>query len=232
MADGTHTPDLPATLAWRAVSFSYPGDGRPALSGVTVAWEPGTILGLAGQNGSGKSTFVRLLLGLHAPSDGTVHVGALSLTEIRRASLRDRVAYLAQRPFLPDPMTVAQAIHLLASEVDATPAAMEATLGRLALWPVLLRRNPAAPLEVTLGTLSAGEKQRVAIARVLLRRTPLLLLDEPDANLDAEGIALVAQIIRDEARSRMVLVVAHSPALLATVDRVLHFRWTAGPSMM
>ncbi len=121
-------------------------------------------------------------------------------------------------------MTVAQAIHLLASEVDATPAAMEATLGRLALWPVLLRRNPAAPLEVTLGTLSAGEKQRVAIARVLLRRTPLLLLDEPDANLDAEGIALVAQIIRDEARSRMVLVVAHSPALLATVDRVLHFR--------
>ena len=77
---------------------------------------------------------------------------------------------------------------------------------------------------MTLGTLSAGEKQRVAIARVLLRRTPLLLLDEPDANLDAEGIALVAQIIRDEARSRMVLVVAHSPALLATVDRVLHFR--------
>jgi len=225
--DGTESPHFPATVSWEAVSFSYASgsgaDAGAALAGVNVCWAPGTLLGLAGQNGSGKSTFVRLLLGLHTPSKGIVRVGDRPLQELRRASLRENVAYLAQRPFLPDRVTVADAIHLLAPSSVATHAAMEAILRRLALWPVLERRNPSAPLDVKVGTLSAGQKQRVAIARVLLRRTPLLLLDEPDANLDAEGIALVAEIVREEAKSRMVLVVAHSQALLATVDRVIHF---------
>jgi ABC-type transport system involved in cytochrome bd biosynthesis fused ATPase/permease subunit len=88
---------------------------------------------------------------------------------------------------------------------------------------VLLRRSPGAPLEVKLGALSAGERQRVALARVLLRDAKVVLLDEPDANLDGEGVEILVAILREEARSKMVMVVAHSPAVLAAADRVLRF---------
>ncbi len=219
--EGTLRPSLPATLTWKSVSFAYPGQTAPALQAVDVTWAPGELLALAGQNGSGKSTFVRLLLGLHEPTEGGVLVGDVPLRDMDRRALRRRVAYLAQRPFLPDRMTVARAIQLLAP--DATSAAMEATLTRLALWPVLVRRSREAPLDVKLGALSAGEKQRVALARVLLRDAPLLILDEPDANLDAEGVAIVAGLLREEAKGRMVLVIAHSPAILGAADRVIHF---------
>ena len=219
--EGTARPALPATLAWKEVSFAYPGQTTPTLQAIDVTWPPTELLALAGQNGSGKSTFVRLLLGLHEPTAGGVFVGDVALRDMDRPAFRRSVAYLAQRPFLPDRMTVAQAIHLLAPA--ATPAAMEETLTRLALWPVLVRRSREAPLDNELGALSAGEKQRVALARVLLREAPLLLLDEPDANLDAEGVAIVVDLLREEANGRMVLVVAHSPAILAAADRVIHF---------
>jgi ABC-type multidrug transport system fused ATPase/permease subunit len=221
LPDGAEVPSLPAAFTWKEVSFAYPAESRPILSGVDVRWEPGTFLGLAGQNGSGKSTFVRILLGLHAPTSGGVLVGEIPLDAIDRTLFRHRVGYLAQRPFLPDHMTVAQAIRLLSP--DATVGGMQEILAKLSLWPVLVRRSSEAPLDVKLSSLSAGEKQRVALARVLLREAPLLLLDEPDANLDAEGVALVAALLRAEATKRMVLVVAHSQVLLASVDRVLHF---------
>jgi ATP-binding cassette subfamily C protein CydCD len=222
---GTAKPLLPAAIRWEGVSFAYPGarpsGSRAVLTEVDVCWSPGTLLGLAGANGSGKSTFVRILLGLHAPTAGDLRIGDVALSDADPAALRGLTAYLAQRPFLPDRMTVEQAILLLAP--DATGASMYAMLARLELLPVLSRRNDAAPLDVKLGALSAGEKQRVAIARALLRDTPLLLLDEPDANLDAAGVALVGRVLREEAKTRMVLVIAHSPALLANADRIVRF---------
>jgi ATP-binding cassette subfamily C protein CydCD len=218
--EGTSTARLPSVIAWSGVTFSYPDQTTPTLQAVDVTWRPGELLGLAGQNGSGKSTFLRLLLGLHEPGAGSVLVGDVPLRDLDRTAFRRQVAYLAQRPFLPDRMTVAQAIHLLAP--DASLAAMQATLTRLSLWPVLVRRSREAPLDTRLGALSAGEKQRVAVARVLLRDARLLLLDEPDANLDAEGVVLVADLLREEAKRRMVLVIAHSPALLAAAHRVVH----------
>ena len=218
-----------STVTWKGVSFTYPDATEPALVDADIVWSKGELLGLGGQNGSGKSTFVRLLLGLHEPTRGSVLVGDIPLAQIDRAAFRRSVGYLAQRPYLPDRMTVSDAIHLLAP--DATPSAMQSMLTRLGLWTTLVRHAGVAvartalstALDVKIGTLSAGEKQRVGIARVLLREAPLLLLDEPDANLDAEGVALVGEILRKESKTRMVLVIAHSPALLACMTRVLHF---------
>jgi len=212
---------LPAVITWEQVSFVYPGQSSPSVSRVSVTWAPGETLGVLGQNGSGKSTFLRLLLGFARPSQGRLTIGGNSVEDLDGGALRRSIGYLPQRPFLPDRMTVAEAIHLLAP--GAAAAAMEATLTSLELWPVLARRHPDAPLDVRLGTLSAGQKQRVAVARVLLRDAPLLLLDEPDANLDAQGIAIVARLLREEAKKRMVLVVAHSEALLQHADRIVVF---------
>lgn len=199
----------PAEVVWSGVSFSYPRQAAPTLEAVDAEWRPGELLAMAGRNGSGKSTLVRLLLGMHPPTDGEITVGGVSVRLLDSPAFRRHVGYLVQRPFLPDRMTIGEAIHLLAP--DASPAATHATLTRLGLWPVLARRVGGAPLDVKLGALSAGEKQRVAIARVLLRDAPMLLLDEPDANLDAEGVALVADVLREAMTTRMVLFIAHTP---------------------
>jgi ABC-type transport system involved in cytochrome bd biosynthesis fused ATPase/permease subunit len=210
-----------APITWEGVSLFYPGQTRAALDGVNVTWSASELLGLAGPNGSGKSTFLRLLLALHRPSSGRVAIGGRALMEGDRHDLRQGLGFLPQRPFLPDQMEVGEAIRLLAP--DATPEAARATLTRLAVWSTLERRSPDAPLLVRLGSLSAGEKQRVAIARVLLRHADTLVLDEPDANLDARGIALVAAILREESLARRVIFVAHHPDLLAAADRVIRF---------
>jgi ABC-type multidrug transport system fused ATPase/permease subunit len=220
---GDACPALPADVTWSAVTFAYPGQS-PALRQVDATWRFGELLGVGGQNGSGKSTLVRLLLGLHPPSRGAVTVGGVDVSRIRGAALRSQVAYLVQRPFLPERVSIREAIRLLAP--DASDSAIEQRLQRLGLLTVLAARGGVAgtgPLDVAINTLSAGERQRVAIARVLLREAPLLVLDEPDANLDADGVRVVAETIREEAGKRMVLFIAHSPTLLDSADRVLHF---------
>ena len=137
----------------------------------------------------------------------------------RYISGSSRIGYLPQRPFLPERATVRAAMRLLAP--DAERDVLERSLVQVNLWPVLLARSPASPLDTKVGSLSAGEKQRLALARVLARRSPLLLLDEPDANLDQEGLDLLVAILRELAPGHMIAVAAHSPRLIAASDRVL-----------
>jgi ABC-type transport system involved in cytochrome bd biosynthesis fused ATPase/permease subunit len=104
---------------------------------------------------------------------------------------------------------------------DAEGDVLERALVQVRLWPVLSTRSPGSPLDARIGSLSAGEKQRLALARVLARRSPLLLLDEPDANLDAQGLELLVTLLRELAPGRMIAVAAHTPRLIAVADRVL-----------
>jgi len=219
--DGRTLVALPANVAFTGVSFSYAGATVPSVRDVDVVWPPGTLLGLAGPNGSGKSTFVRLLLGLLRPTEGQIRIGDVAMQDAAMPKLRQHFGYLAQTPYLADRMTVVDAIRERAP--DASLDAIQQLLTRLGLFAVLERRQKNAPLEVTVGALSVGERQRVALARVLLRDASMLLLDEPDANLDAEGIAIVGELLKEQAKTRMVLVIAHSPTLLACMDHVLHF---------
>jgi len=103
---------------------------------------------------------------------------------------------------------------------DTSEDAMVENLGRVGVLQSL-RKLSSDPLSVRIGLLSIGERQRIAIARVLARRAPLLVLDEPDANLDRTGTELVAKLVKECAQERMVLIVAHAPELLEAVDRVV-----------
>jgi ABC-type multidrug transport system fused ATPase/permease subunit len=219
--EGRIAVTLPASVFITGVSFSYEGSTTPSLQGVDLVWTPGSLFGLAGRNGSGKTTLVLLLLGLLRPTEGQIRIGDVDVQHADMPQLRQRCAYLAQSPYLADRTSVIDAIRERAPE--ATPGAIQQLLTRLGLFAVLERRQKSAPLEVTVGALSVGERQRVALARILLRDASMLLLDEPDANLDAEGIAVVGELLREQAKTRMVLVIAHSPAMLAYMDRVLHF---------
>lgn len=211
---GAEPPATPVSISARELTFSYDVSSVPTLRGVSFDWRAGTVLLIEGRNGAGKSTLMRLLLGLREAQSGTMTVGGVDLRTLDLPAFRRGVAYLPQRPYLGAPdSTVRSALRTVAGEVP--DSALRSALARVALAQVRSGEGVDA-LDVPIGELSAGQRQRLALARVLLQDAAIYLLDEPDANLDRAGIALVGEIIRElVARGRMVAVAAHTEELTA-----------------
>jgi ABC-type multidrug transport system fused ATPase/permease subunit len=214
-------PALPADVELKEVAFAYPADAAPrqVLGGLSLRWSPKSALVIVGPNGSGKSTLLRLLLGLGEPSAGTIALGGVPLPELDLVAWRRSIAYLAQRPYLPERATVREAIGVFA--LDPSDARVLSALARVDVLAALREIGRGEPLGVPVEVLSMGQRQRVALARVLCQDAPIVLLDEPDANLDAGGIRLVAELVRELSREKMIAVVAHSSELVAEGDVVL-----------
>ncbi len=223
LARGRTLPSLPAAIRLEKVCFAYPRDPtrRHVLRDLSFEWKPRAVLVVAGSNGSGKSTFLRLILGLGEPTTGAISVGGLPLFDLDLGTWRRSIAYLAQRPYLPEQASVREAVGAFA--LDVGDAALLAALARVGVLEALREMAPNEPLEVRIEVLSTGQRQRVALARVLCQDAPIVLLDEPDANLDAAGIRLVAELVREMAHEKMVAVVAHTGELLEVADVVLRF---------
>jgi ATP-binding cassette subfamily C protein CydD len=197
---------------------------RTVLAGVSFRIEPGERVAIVGPSGAGKSTLLALLMGFLTPTDGRLSIGDSDLSTLDIADVRYRIAWVPQRPHL-FAGTVWDNIRLGAphagdDEVRAAAAAAHADEFVAAL-----------PLggDTMLGEhgygLSDGQRQRIALARAFLRtHAPLLLLDEPTARLDQTSEAAVLDASTRLMAGRTVLVVAHRPALLASVDRVLLVR--------
>ncbi len=217
----TNFPD-PATsgLEVEDLSVTYPGRTEPALDGLSLTVAPGEILALVGPSGCGKSTLLSVMLGLATADRGSVRVGGVDIAELDPDAWRSRLAWVPQRPHLFKD-TVAENIRL--GRIDASDDAVWAAIGDAGLRETV-ERLPHG-IDTVLGDrgagLSAGERQRVALARAFLRDAPLLLLDEPTANLDANTEHEVVEAIRRLAKGRTVVLVAHRPALMALADRVL-----------
>ncbi|HEY7952512.1 MAG TPA: thiol reductant ABC exporter subunit CydD [Solirubrobacteraceae bacterium] len=217
----TDVPD-PARvgLAVEGLRVSYPDRGEPALDGVSLAVEPGEVLALVGPGGCGKSTLLSVLLGFVAPEHGSVRVGEVDLAELDPDAWRARIAWMPQRPHL-FAASIAENVRLGRSE--ASEDEVQAAVAAAGLDGVVAKLP--AGMQTVLGDrgagLSAGERQRVALARAFLRDSPLLLLDEPTANLDGETEHEVLEAVRRLAQGRTVVLVAHRPALLGLADRVL-----------
>ena len=217
---GTSASETPrGEVRFDDVSFGYPGvAGAAALREVSFTWEGRGALALAGPNGSGKSTCLRLLLALAAPVSGAVRVGGVALAQVDADAWRRQVAFMPQRPYLPPRSDVAQAVRWLAAGADDQRVLR--ALDRVGILPSL-QRGGRDPLKVRVDTLSVGERQRIALARLLSRDASLFVLDEPDANLDRAGIALVADVLRELARDHGVIFAAHTPELLGVADHVV-----------
>ena len=218
MTPGTEALTLPRSVAWRNVSYTYSGGTIPAVSHVDLIWKRGELLVVSGPNGCGKSTLLRLLLAVTSRYEGAINIDGQELMTVDMDHWRGAVAYLPQRPFLGDRAAVDQAFSLTSQVEDA---ARRRALESVDLWRVLVAKAPNAPLSVRVGELSAGERQRLAIARVLAADKPLVLLDEPDANLDAESTRALAVLLVKVAKDKMIAVAAHTPELHEVADTLV-----------
>ncbi len=181
------------------------------------------MLALVGPSGCGKSTLLSVLLGLLRPERGSVRVGGIELAELDLDAWRARLAWVPQRPHLFN-ASIAENVRL--GRREASDEEVWAAIADAGLADVVASLPEG--LDTILGDrgagLSAGERQRLALARAFLRDAPLLLLDEPTAGLDGHTEREIVRSIRRLARGRTVVLVAHRPALVAMADRVVRSR--------
>ncbi|MET9391898.1 thiol reductant ABC exporter subunit CydD [Streptomyces sp. NPDC006624] len=207
-------------LAFEGVTVRYPGRSADAVSDVSFTVEPGETVALVGPSGAGKSTLLHALLGFVRPAEGRIGVGGVDLTDADLEQWRSRIAWVPQRPHLYAG-TIAENVRL------ARPGADDEAVRRALCDAGALEFVDALPegAGTLLGEdgagLSAGQRQRLALARAFLADRPVLLLDEPTAALDGATEAEVVTAVRRLAAGRTVLLVVHRPALLEVADRVV-----------
>jgi thiol reductant ABC exporter CydD subunit len=204
----------------RGLEVTYLGRRLPAVHDFDLVVEPGETVALAGPSGCGKSTVLSVLLGLRRPDAGAVRLGGVDLSDLDLDDWRRHVAWVPQRPHL-FARTVAENIRL--GRPDASDAHVAAALDAAGLTEVVRRLPHGADTRLGEGGagLSAGERQRLALARAFVRNAPLLVLDEPTASLDSGTEADVLAAVRELSFGRTALIVAHRPALAALADRVV-----------
>ncbi|WP_051821306.1 thiol reductant ABC exporter subunit CydD [Streptomyces sp. NRRL F-5065] len=225
-ARGTAPVPADGTLSVEGVTVRYPGRATDAVTDVSFTVTPGETVALVGPSGAGKSTLLGVLLGFVRPAGGRVRVGGTDLADLDPARWHDRVAWVPQNPHLYAG-TIAENVRLARPDADDT-AVRRALRDAGALEFVETLSDGTGTVLGEGGTgLSAGQRQRIALARAFLADRPVLLLDEPTAALDGGTEAEVVAAVRRLARGRTVLLVVHRPALLEVADRVVRLEHPA-----
>jgi len=217
--DSVELKDLKGEVVFEDVWFSY-GNGEPALKGVSFRVKPGEVLAVVGASGSGKSTIINLLLRLYDPQKGRILIDGTDVRKIKRRSLLKHLAVVTQEPFLFNTTVVENIAYgrLGATRSDVEDAA------RAAKVHDVIEKLPEG-YETLVGergsNLSGGEKQRITIARALLRNPKLLLLDEATSNLDSESEKAVQNALSVLMKGRTTIVVAHRLSTISDADRII-----------
>ncbi len=224
LKDGTR--DFPPEGArgaaeWRKVSFRYRPE-MPVLREIDLAVAPGTKVAVVGATGAGKSTMLGLLARFFDPTGGSVRIDGVDLREYRLKSLRRQIAMVLQPP-LVFPISVRDNIAYGRSEANDAEIEHAARLARIHDLIVSLPQGYATVLGDT-AALSEGEKQRLTIARAILRDAPILVLDEPTSALDVETEALVMEGIARLTERRTTFIIAHRLSTVRSADLIVVLR--------
>ena len=219
-AGGARLEPLPGepVVALRDVAFAY--EAEPVLSGVTLSARAGETIALVGSSGSGKSTILKMLLGLYPAAAGSISLLGHDLERWSLEAARGQMAYMGQEPYL-FPVSLRENIAL--GRPDGASAAEVEQAARLADIHDEIMAFPQGydtPAGERGARLSGGQRQRIALARAILRDAPLLLLDEPTAALDAESEAQVQAALERFMPGRTTLVVAHRLATIRDADQI------------
>ena len=210
-------------VCFDAVSYEYPGRTGPVLKDLNLELAPGALLALVGPSGAGKSTVAALALRLMDPSSGRVSCGGIDLRDVPAVEWQRQAAWVPQRSKL-FAGTIAQNIAL--TDPGAGRAALERAASQAGLDELLAELPDGLQTLVGEGgrRLSAGQAQRLAIARAFLRDPPLVILDEPTVNLDSQTAAQIGIEIERLAQGRTTLLITHDVRLSALADQVVELR--------
>ncbi|MDP8973380.1 MAG: ABC transporter ATP-binding protein/permease [Actinomycetota bacterium] len=220
--DARPVPTLEGGVAFEDVRFFYDGEAGEVLRGMDFEVEAGSRVALVGVSGAGKTTVTSLLARLYDPQGGRVLVDGEDVKRYTVKSLRDEITFVPQEPMLFR-ATVAE--NIAYGKPGASMEEIEEA-ARLAGADAFIREMPEG-YETLLSergeSLSGGQRQRVSIARAMLRDTPILILDEPQAGLDAEAADAVEENWRTLTAGRTTFVIAHELRLVKDVDKILVF---------
>lgn len=225
-ADLPDPPDLTApvralpALVLRDVSVAYPSLPGLALAHINLQLDPGQHVALVGPNGSGKSTLIEVMAGLVDITAGEISLDGLVYDQRHGEAIRERLGVVNQKPHIFE-TTLEENLRL--GRRDASPADLERAIALAGLGPLVesLPQRLATPMGSRGVTVSGGEIKRIAIARVVLKDAPILLLDEPTEGLDPESARSVLQRLFTWARNRTVLWVTHHLSNLDLIDQVI-----------
>jgi ATP-binding cassette subfamily C protein len=215
---------LDSTIRFESVGFDYPESDRLALREVEMTIRRGEAIGFVGPIGAGKSTVIKLLLGLLRPTHGRILIDGIDL-QTRLASWQRAVGYVPQKPFLLAD-TIRRNVAFGQPDVTIDESAVRAAIRTAGLDPVVdrLRDGIDTVLSEGGGGLSGGEQQLLAIARALYRRPAILLLDEPAAALDPVAQSEIGAVLAALKGGVTIVAVSHRPDDLPWCDRVLEMR--------
>jgi ATP-binding cassette subfamily B protein/subfamily B ATP-binding cassette protein MsbA len=214
--------DLPSPVrghvVLREVEFSY-GENIATLKGVSMEAQPGEMIALVGHTGAGKSTVINLLTRFYESDAGSISIDGIPIDTLKKSALRDAMGYVTQESFL---FNGSVRENLLLAKADASDEQM---------WESLRAANASAfvealpqQLETNVGErgvkLSVGEKQRISIARVILKNPPILLLDEATASVDTETEKLIQGALERLMANRTSFVIAHRLSTVRNADRI------------
>jgi PrtD family type I secretion system ABC transporter len=220
----TDLPRPKGALAVDGLNYGVPGSGRLLLASLNFALQPGEFLGIIGPSGAGKSTLTRLLVGVYPPLNGAVRLDGVDVFGWARADFGRHVGYLPQDTELFAGTVRNNIARFIADVTDEEVIAAAQSAG---VHEMIVRLPKGYDTELGAGgvVLSAGQRQRVGLARAMLRNPAFVVLDEPNANLDQQGEeALLAALRAMKSRNETVVVVSHKPSILQSADKILVLR--------
>lgn len=231
-------PEGPLSVEFHGVGFSYPAatevslasleqvdalsseGGEQILEDVSFRIAPGTMVALVGRSGAGKTTIASLISRLYDVVEGSVELGGTDVRALRLDSLRGAIGVVTQDPYLFHDTLGANLIY---ARPDASPLEIESALRAAQVWDLVVGLPEG--LDTVVGDhgyrLSGGEKQRLAIARLLLKDPRVVVLDEATAHLDAESESLVQQALANALKGRTSVVIAHRLSTVRSADQIL-----------
>jgi ATP-binding cassette subfamily B protein len=213
-------PPISGAIEFDDVSFSYQSDRSPALDGVSFKVTPGTIVGIVGRSGSGKTTITRLIQRLYPVQNGLVRIDGYDIREIDLMHLRKCIGVVLQDNFLFRG-TVRENIAAAKPTATFEEVARAAIAAGADEFIERLPRGFDTMLEENAENLSGGQKQRLAIARALITDPRLLILDEATSALDPDSEMIIRQNLRKIAEGRTVLIVSHRLSTLVDANTIL-----------
>ncbi len=215
-----HRPDLKGKIAFKGVSFSYPGAQRKSLDNVSFTIEQGEKVGIVGRIGSGKSTIARLMLGLYDPAEGTILLDDTDYRQIDPADLRRNMAYIAQDVVL---FSGSVRDNLTASVPHATEEEI-LEVAKAAGVHDFMSRHPMgydAPVGERGEGLSGGQRQTIALARAMLLKPNIFVCDEPTNAMDIQAEQMFTNHIAKYSKEKTLILITHRQQLLPMVNRLI-----------